>query len=330
MTAKKLKPQDLLESLKYVGERWSSADTVHTLSESPINVLVYNEIMRFSKKELESVKDIYGNVAIYNAVLATRNEFFYSALLEKKAFTNLLNKDSQWLLKQVKNPSLDLYDCIHNIETDRYKRRDKKYFISSVVNYLKKMDTPEKETVAKEFYDKYVKKHHQELVSHCFDRINEPLTDYFLTRFKEDKIDINQANLMQEFLPKKEYRDTSDIKFFISSILTNKIKSCLEKGFRFDEDNYDFNGKILMTALLKSERADLVIAILPYLKRVELISNEENSQAKIVDSHYEIINLYKNKKEFEQIKMIFCELVYRLYDQKLPEKAATESLKIKI
>ena len=286
--------------------------------------------MRFSKKELESVKDRHGGEnAIHSAVSSTRNKFLYSALLEKKAFTHLLNKDSQWLLKQIKNPSLDLYSCIYIVQSERYQSKDRNHFISCVTDYLKKMDTPEKETIAKEFYDKYVKKNYKELVAHCFDMINEPSTDYFLKRLKEDNFNINEENLMQKYLPKKKYNDNPDSKFFISSLDTDKIKSCLEKGFRFDEDNYNFNGKTLMTALLKSERVDLVVAILPYLKKIET-SDKENSLAKTFDSHYELIDLYKNKKEFEQIKLIFCELVYKLYDQKLPEKSVSQSLKIKI
>lgn len=328
---KKLNAKDLLKSLRCVGRDMS--DNIHTLSESPIHILVYNEIMRFSKEELESVEDKYGQSEIlYNEVLATRNEFLYSALLEKKAFTHLLNQDSQWLLEQVTTPSLDLYSCIYKIQYDRYKRRDEKHFISCVVSYLQKMDTPEKEKIAPAFYNNYVKKYHKELVVICFDGINDPVTDYLLGRLKEDKIDINEQNLMNDFLPKPEWRDNSESKFFISSVHIEKIKSCLKKGFRYDEDNYYFIGKTLMTALLKSERVDLVLAILPYLKRLEPKAEKLNGEIKHqdLDSNYELLNLYRDKKEFQEIKMIFYQLVYKSYDEKLKEKPLPDSLKIKI
>lgn len=329
MHAKKLNPEDLLESIKYIGERWYSGDSIHSLSQSPIHILVYNEIIRFSKEELESIKDRYGKEVLYGAVLSTKNEFIYSALLEKKAFTHLLDEGSQWLLNQAINPSLDLYDCIYQVQSDRYKRKDEKHFISCVASYLQKMDTPEKQIIAKEFYDTYIKKHYKELIAICFDTINEPLTDYFLNRFKEDNININEENFMQRFLPTNEYNGNDNTKFFISSSLTEQIKSCLEKGFRYDEDNYDFYGKTLMTALLKSEREDLVLAILPYLKNIEPKENGQK-QEKNLDSQYELLNLYKGKKDFEKIKMIFYKLVYNSYDEKFKEKTGLEPLKIKI
>ena len=328
MNIKKLEPQDLFKSIEYIGQRRSSADDINSLSQCPINILVYNEIMRFSKKDIEYARKKYRNDTLYSSVLESENEFLYAALLQKKAFYNSLNDGSKWLLNQASAPSLELCDCIYKIQYDKYKRKDKKHFLSCVANYLNKLDTQEKVDISIEFYNTYGKQYHKELIAICFDSIDSNLTDYLLIKLKEDKINLNEENLMQEFLPKKKYNDNSDTQFFISSVNNERMKLCLEKGFRYEEEMYDFCGKTLMTALLESERVDLVTIILPYLRILEPKDNLVNGKASNIN--YELLNLYKDRKEFQEIKGIFYKLIHDSYEEKFKVKKESDPLKIKI
>ena len=61
MELKKLKVEDLLKSIKYVSQIFSSGDNMETFMQSPIHIMIYNEMSKYSKKELESVKSSHGH-----------------------------------------------------------------------------------------------------------------------------------------------------------------------------------------------------------------------------------------------------------------------------
>ena len=209
MHAKKLQAQDLLDSISYVSGRSNSADTIHTLSQSPIHVLIYNEIIKYSKKDLEAVKSLQDNT-IYDLLQTGRNPFLFSAILEKNAFTGKLSKDSKWLLFQEKNPSFDLYDVVFRVEQEIGKDKTPE-FIQSLSSYLLKMDTSEKIKIANNFYDDYINKNTKLLTYIAFREISSNFSDFLLDKMKKDKIDINQDFLMNSYLPKQESHITENV-----------------------------------------------------------------------------------------------------------------------
>lgn len=321
MHAKKLEAPDLIKAIEYLGNMRSSSDDIHTYSVSPIHVLVYNEIMRFSKKELESIKGRYNqSESLYFAVQAVQNPFLYSALLSKEVFIDKLSKESKWLLKQSKSPSLDLYGTIYTIESSR--KEDAYDFFYHMKMYLAKMDTPEKLEVAEKFYNKYSKSSQPELIEIAYDGINTPLSDFLLKKLTADNIDINQTSLMNTLLPKQS-SDPVGSKFFISSLHFEKMKSCFNKGFRFNEKNYTFSGDTILTALLKSERDEMANIIMPYLGEVKpktMTMAEQN----------ELVEKYSKSRFYKEIKVSYLKLIYSNFDKLLKEKPTADTPSIKI
>jgi hypothetical protein len=87
MELKKLKLEDLEKSIEYVSQIFSSSDSMSTFMQSPIHIMIYNEMNKFSKKELESVKSPQGEADhLYYKVLHSRNPLLFAVFLEKDAF----------------------------------------------------------------------------------------------------------------------------------------------------------------------------------------------------------------------------------------------------
>ena len=141
MHAKKLNGQDLFLILKEFKKTWYSGDSIQKLSQDPISVLLYNEIQKHSKEDIESVIGDKWGKNIYTQVIDLRNPFIFLGLLKKGAFKNKMSDDSNWLLEQVKTPSLDLYCAIFMSEG-----LHKFSFINALGGYLNKMNTSEKKT----------------------------------------------------------------------------------------------------------------------------------------------------------------------------------------
>lgn len=132
----KLEVKDLLPLMEYLGQIHSSSDTIHTYKKSPAHALAYNEIMRFSKKELESCKETvkFGG-GLYETALSNRNPLLFSAFLKKGAFIKKLSKESKWLLNFKPSISDDIYGLIYSIED--YYKRDYSYAMNKKTKWSK-------------------------------------------------------------------------------------------------------------------------------------------------------------------------------------------------
>ena len=269
MEIKQLNAQDLLKTLEFLRHSIWSSDNIYTYSQSPIHVLTYNEIMKYSKEELEQVTDKHCKEhVLYHAILGIKNPFIFSALMQKKVSFNALEKPTQWLLQNnsMKEPSAEFYQTIYYLESSKSRNphyQEDNCFIHTILEFLSKMDTKEKTDLSSQFYNKYGKKYSKNILDWIFNNSNaSTLTLYLLDRFQSDNLDINKKFPLDRFLPKEDYRKSS---FFISSGENNRLKFLLECGFRFNEKDYVYNNKSLFQNLMDSRRKDLINIIGPYL-----------------------------------------------------------------
>jgi len=273
---KKLEVSDLVDSLEYISRSTSSSDNFKSFSNSPIHILIYNEIKRFSKKELESceVKKRWSNLSDF----AFKNSFLLSAFLENGAFVKDLSSASKWILKSGIPMDDFLYETIYYIEDDarrsnrgyigeskqeKSQRNNLFYFLCDYrPDNLFNLDLLNK------YYTEFGAKDQKHILNYIYknaasDHSAGEICNFFHMKLVNDKFDFNSCDILNNILPKSK-RD-EDSKFFISSTDMPRIKTLLDYGFRFDEKNYSYGRDNLFVAIIKSGRKDIIETILPTL-----------------------------------------------------------------
>lgn len=326
MELKKLKVEDLLKSIKYVSQIFSSGDNMETFMQSPIHIMIYNEMSKYSKKELESVKSSHGHEdEIYYKVVNSRNPLLFAVLLEKEAFTSKLNPEAKWLLKNIE-PSPTLYETVFNAQTDRIEDKNLGDFMYYISRNVKVLDENKQIELADKIYKVYGKKEEEELIHYIYSNISSDSKEIFvnriLNRYKEDNIDINKYNFLNSMINDKTYeKDYSDL--FISSSHFPRINTLLEKGFKFEDEKFDHFGENLFVAVLKSKRLDIIKAVLPSLKMTE-------PRGMTMEEQHAIVDMYKGKNFYTEVKEMYYAKYYEYLADKLPEKDTKDIPKMKI
>lgn len=329
----KLEPKDLLNAMEFLGKSLSSGDDIHSYSKSPIHMLVHNEILKFSKEEIDSCKDelrLGGD--LFNYCFRIRNPYIFSAFIKIGAFEDKLSNDSKWLLKQEKNPSLNLYELIYNVEDGYYHKRHSHddppegiLFDRLFNSYAFSLDAEKFNLVDKYFktFGKRKEEHFLQFICDNHGRRSD-LCDYLVVKLKNNNVDLSKNSLLNKFLPQEKHWKSN---FFISSIEMPKIQKLLECGFRFDEKSYSFYGDNLFVAVVKSNESRLIKPILPYLK--DVISQSGN----LMEQHQYIESLNKlgdKSNDAETIKFIKSLYEKCLFDIELGSSKKIEKKKIKL
>jgi hypothetical protein len=309
----KLELGHLLKAINYLGNQISSADDIHSYSESPIHMLVHNEILKHSKEDIDNFKeqDDKTGRSLYSVSFGIRNPYIFSAFMKIGAFQNRLSESTKWLLKQKAHPSNDLYALIYEVEYKNADKRANRYptdnsklpsqdilFNLLLGNYSNKLDTPEKIELVDTYFKEFGKKMEDEFIHYVYlnYRPGNALCEYLVVKLKNNGVDFSKNSLLNNSLPKERYKKDEDT-FFISSSDTPKIKQLLEVGFTFDEKSYSFHGDNLFVALAKASRFDVVGFILPHLKDITPKSGTLEEQNAFIDS------LSGNRKQ-EEINLI--------------------------
>jgi hypothetical protein len=335
-TPKEFEPQDIHDAIMHLGVATSSSDDIEVLSQRPLDVLLYKEILKFDKEQLESVTSKHKEKKfLLNTAYSKKNYFIFSAFIQKGAFVDDLSPFSQWILKATKDQDipLKLYENIFHLENDSYYQNNDllyKQFNTFMAFFTKFNEHTEfKENLLNKFYKDHGKKFHTYIIDFIYQNIVRipDVCDLFLTKIKESHIDINKNFPLNKILPEVSSWSKEDEKktgFFISSQDIPRLKSLLEKGFKFDENKYEFAGQNLLTAVLNSGRVDLVETILPYINKFMPLDQDLDNQSKLIEK-------YQNKPSYENIKLIYFKAIYQHYDNLLPVKEnATDSKKLKI
>ena len=326
MELKKLKVNDLVESIEYVSQIFSSDENITTFMQSPIHIMIYNEMSKYSKKELESVTSSQGEKEhLYHKVLHSRNPLLFAVFLEKDVFSNKLTTEAKWLLKNI-DASPTLYETVFDAQQDRSQGKDLRNFMFYISKNIKILDETKQFELADKVYELYGKKKEKELINYIYlnisSNLNENFVDRVLELYNQNNVDINKYNFLNgvinESRDKKVYSN-----FFISSSDFPRINKLLEKGFKFEDKKFDHYGESLFVAVLKSKRVDIIKTVLPSLKMPA-------PRNMTMEKQHTIIDMYKSEKSYSEIKEIYYAKYYEYLADKLPEKDTKDIAKIKI
>jgi len=324
--------QDIIVAFDKFGEVISSADTIDNLSNSPAHKLLFNEILKFSKEELESpIKIRNRNAFIYDYVFSQRHCLFFKACILKGAFIDKLSEETKWLLDNVPNPSDQLFEAIHYMERNRIGREFddskpitfNKFMDLFMSRYFYIFDSEEKKYVMELILDKYA---HQEVK--FFEKLvvtdmpiysnHSETHEYIGKRLHELGLATKNLN---GYLTKLEEDDTPDYvrHFNFGEYGLSKIDRLLKCGFRFNEQDYSYNGDNLFIALTKSKQLKACELIFPYLSDINPKSGSFAEQHafiaslpkiypkdyKFFQSHYEkmVLNLELDDKKEDNTKV---------------------------
>lgn len=273
---KKLEVSDLLQSLEYISRPTSRSNNFESFSNSPIHILIYNEIKRFSKKDIESceTKNRWSNLSD----LAFKNPFLLSAFLETGAFHKQLSTPSKWILKSGIPMDSFLYETIYYIEDD-FRRGNRGHIGESAKEKSQRnnlfyflCDYRPKDSfnlnLLEKYYNEFGVKDQKHILKYMYTNAGSEhsageICNFFHMKLVNDKFDYNSVDILNNILPKDKRND--DSKFFISSTDIPRIKVLLDYGFRFDEKNYSYGNDNLFVAIIKSGRKDIIETILPTL-----------------------------------------------------------------
>lgn len=329
----KFEMEDVLKALRKLNEVQSSDDTMDRLPRSPVHVLLYNQILCFSKEELESpIKERNFYISLADVVFTQRHAFFFTACIKKGAFHHLLSEETKLLLNNVSNPSNALYEAIHIIERSRVSGSMKHqeplkfytYLDTLVSRYLYKIDTEEKKQVLNLVLDKFLVSESESFIDNIFRNLAEYGSDahkHIGEGIKRLKIDLTTKNL-NNFLPKERPNQNN---FSIESYKLSKLSALLDFGFKFDESNYSHNGLNLFISVVNSSQKDLCEIILPHLSNVAPIDGDWDKQNKFIETY--VPKIYPNDYKFIQMHYNHCLLNFEL-NQNGHQISAVKKVKI--
>lgn len=315
---KKLNIEDFITIIDKLGNSHSTSDSMVKFTEDPNHILLFNEMMKYSKEELEKEfpKKVF-YVDLYESIIRNRSYLAFVALMQKGAFIHKLLPENQWLLENIEIKTISFYSNLNQSETTRFFNSEKEYngyglsyVLSYYTEYFNKLESVQLTRLAKKLYNQFGSENFDSLNYFAMDYVTCSMSKVLLTIFKENNRNINQGFMLTNDLP-KENSYTKD--FFINSISLISLQKRLEAGYRLDEENYSFKGKSLMENLLLFGNADVVNTILPYLTRAKPFVLNYGEQ-------HSLLNKFKKLPNFEDIENHYFSLVEQEYDRVIPQK----------
>lgn len=284
----KFSTEDLTKALGYLKSYISSSDNIHTYEKSPIYKLLHEEILRYTKEEIDgSIDALNDGTNLYNISFQIRNPYIFSAFLKIGAFNHRLSEESKWLLNQVKNPSNDLYELAFIVQDGKQKRLSYKEgdsnnpshndvlfncLFDSYTNEFYKLDTPEKIEVIDKYLTQFGKEKEENLIYFVSKNYHNEsprleLCEYIITKLVKNGLDVSTSNCLNHLLPKQS-NIWNNRNFSIHEKELSAIKNLLDYGFRFNEKEYSFFDDSLFIAAIKSRNPPIIKTILPYLSDI--------------------------------------------------------------
>lgn len=320
--------EDVVKAIRKLDEVISSDDNMDRLPSSPMHVLLYNQILQFSKEELEAPIQVRNRQEfLADIVFTQRHGFFFSACIKKGAFHNLLCDESKWLLENFPQPTHQLMGVIHSLEQRNSKELNKpkqlkfSIFLDTLMgNYLYLLNTEEKKEVLKLILDKYAEKespHLQQLVINEMPMYeNHSAThEYIGRKLHELGLVTKNLNGLLPHLQEGGYPDYTS-HFGWSKYDTSKIQRLLQCGFKFNEQDYSYNGDNLFIALVKSKNYHACEVILPHLSDVIPRTGGYTEQHAVIDSLAKL-----RPQEYKFIKSNYEKCLLNLELENKPENS---------
>ena len=322
----KFEMKDLVAAIEHLNANRSSDDNMEKLPSSPMHVLVYNQILQFSKEELEApIKIRNRHVSLAEMVFTQRHGFFFSACIKKGAFHNLLSDESKWLLENFPDLSHQLMGAIHSLEKRSSKDLNEPKQLTFPIfmeilmgHYLYLFNTDEKKAVVDLILDKYAEKESKYLQGIVINEMpmyeNHSATHEYIGRKLYD-LGLVTRNLNGLLPHPGDYPDHKN-DFNLNRNDVSKIQRLLKCGFRFNEEEYNYYGDNLFIALVKARNFNACEVILPHLSDVTPRSGSYIEQHAVIDS------LAKTRpQEYKFIKSHYEKCLLNLELEQKPESA---------
>lgn len=332
MQKKEIKIKDILKMLDDVTITYGNASLEYNDDYlKPITKLIYNHLVDKSKEELNEIK-IGKNQNLYQYLLNKNQGIIFSILTEKGAFKEYYDKNVIDLIKKIKplglNNNFHQFVFLHESSKSMYKKENDIDFIENAVDfYLSKEEDAKKRNVVinhfltnTKFKNIFIEVVLNSTVKYAKEIITQTRVDFLQEVIQEankNNIDILQQE--KSYLNNKYLKGMNkDGKFFISTLNENAINLFLTKGFTFDNENYEFNGKSLITNLIETDRREW-INIIDGVNSIncpkELRKKQDEAVNGLNDTYFSNIKLwYLKEVKKQEIKEITEEL-----DEKNPK-----------
>jgi hypothetical protein len=283
-----IKVDDLIQAISFLSNRITHGTNIYEYSESPIHIMVHNEILKFSKDELEKSKaTTHSGTKLWDSVFHIRNPYILSAFLKKGAFVNKLSNNSKWLLNVLDEPNKDIYQVIYYMEENKFRPvhyYEEKQLHYWVLDYFCDMSDSHHIKVIDKYLKDFGEKDNSKILKFIVQNYspkNKDFFSYMISKLKLQGVDITKNNFLNTYLPESQPYGDEKSRFFISSSHYETIKDLLEIGFRFDEKKYSYNGDNLFISVLKSNRQEVIDIIVPYLTNIK--TKKMNEQNKFIE-----------------------------------------------
>lgn len=285
-----IKIKDLIHGIQFLGNRISGGDTIYDYSKSPIHIMVHNEILKFSKEDLENCKEkTFSGSNLWNISFAIKNPYIMSAFLKKGAFLNKLSNNSTWLINALDEPTKDIFQSIYYIEETKFRYNsypEQKQLYYWILDQFNDLSKPEHIAVLDKYLKDFGQKDSAKILKHIVQNPSEQNNDfysYIVSKLKIQGLDISKNSLLNDYLPDDKNLRYDDSSFFISSTYFPHIKYMLQLGFRFDEKKYSFKEDNLFLTVVKTKNKNLIDMIVPYLSNVKPKKGSLNDQNKVIE-----------------------------------------------
>ena len=237
----------------------------------PITKLIYNHLVDKSKEELNEIK-IGKNQNLYQYLLNKNQGVIFSILTEKGAFKEDYDKNVIDLIKKIKplglNNNFHQFVFLHEFSKSMYKKENDIAFVENVVDfYLSKEEDAKKRNVIIDHFltNTKFKNIFIEVVLNSTIKYAKEIITQTRVDFLQEVIQEANKNNIDILKQEKSYLNNTylkgmdkDSKFFISTLNESAINLFLTKGFTFDNENYEFNGKSLITNFIETDRREWI------------------------------------------------------------------------
>lgn len=343
---------DIAFGMQYFKNYSSSSDDIYFYANHSLYNQTYQKLLSFSKEELETTfydektnyhhpnKKVFSQELrwqrnIYDCILTLKNSLFFTALIQKNAFSEKYHPCVSYLLKQKKTPSsLKFCSMLFSIQShsNRFNNNINEGMIDISNNYfhLFKDLSSEEDNEMFMIFLKSLSKNKEKLsefiCSHLRSFSDEHKTVIF--SFLKSK-NLNIADFKEySVLPDDKLDNINGKKFWISGPSMTTMNEMLDFGFTFS--HYSYNGKSAISCILEyaldynsnSELNNTAVAILQKL----LLKTDDKQASSFFDELSQ--SPTKHKKYFDKFEFIIKEKLNQKLHENLIELPKTKQPKI--
>lgn len=302
-------------------------------------VILYNQLIRYSKEELDSMKEkLRSSDTILDVVIKTKSVLLIKGVLEKNAVLDSLSEDSKWILKSSESINLNVAKTVYWIEENnrlnnrgglnesKEERNNRDNLLYFLFNYIEEPNLDLTDRYFKDFGQ--LKEKQKILIDYVKNKAqtNPTFAEYITCKLKEVGADINEYGTLNTILPtyipgadplnEKSYMSNHPkTTLWISASDRTTISNMIQLGFRFNEDVFSYQGDNLFMAVLKTQELSLIKIIIPTLTKIEPLDGDWQKQEDFIENmsgkwfnpiakiHYQKLKLeYELGSKINQIK----------------------------